>query len=76
MAKDEKKTIIVDDVKHNIDDLMQQQVAMVNHLQDLERKISNARFNVDQLTVGKEAFVKMLASSLKDDGETEVVAAE
>jgi hypothetical protein len=76
MAKDEKKTIIVDDVKHNIDDLTQQQVAMVNHLQDLERKISNARFNVDQLTVGKEAFVKMLASSLKDDGETEVVAAE
>jgi len=76
MAKDEKKTIIVDDVKHNIDDLTQQQVEMVNHLQDLERKISNARFNVDQLTVGKEAFVKMLASSLKDDGETEVVAAE
>ena len=76
MAKDEKKTIIVDDVKHNIDDLTQQQVAMVNHLQDLERKISNARFNVDQLTVGKEAFVKMLASSLKDDGETEVVTAE
>lgn len=76
MAKDEKKTIIVDGVKHNIEDLTEQQVAMVNHLQDLERKISNARFNVDQLTVGKDAFVNMLASSLKDDGETEVVAAE
>ena len=68
MAKDEKKTIIVDDVKHNLEDLTEQQVAMVNHLQDLERKISNARFNVDQLTVGKEAFVNMLAASLKDDG--------
>lgn len=68
MAKDEKKTIIVDDVKYNLEDLTEQQAAMVNHLQDLERKISNARFNVDQLTVGKDAFVNMLAASLKDDG--------
>jgi septal ring factor EnvC (AmiA/AmiB activator) len=71
MAKDEKKTITVNDQTHNIEDLSEQQVAMVNHLQDLERKISNARFNVDQLSVGREAFIKMLEESL-----SEVVAAE
>jgi len=73
MAKDEKKTITVNDQTHNLEDLNEQQLAMVNHLQDLERKISNARFNVDQLSVGKEAFIRMLEESLD---QSEVVAAE
>lgn len=64
MAKDEKKTITVNDQTHNIEDLNDQQLAMVNHLQDLERKLSNARFNVDQLSVGREAFIRLLEESL------------
>lgn len=64
MAKDEKKTITVNGVEHNVDDLNEQQVTMVNHIQDLDRKLSSARFNVDQLQVGREAFVNMLTSSL------------
>ncbi|MDB0024385.1 hypothetical protein N9E36_02805 [bacterium] len=66
MAKDEKKTITVNDQTHNLEDLNEQQVAMVNHLQDLERKISNARFNVDQLSVGREAFIRMLEESFNE----------
>ena len=66
MAKDEKKTITVNDQTHNVEDLNEQQVAMVNHLQDLERKISNARFNVDQLSVGKEAFIRLLEESFNE----------
>lgn len=66
MAKDEKKTITVNDQTHNLEDLNEQQVAMVNHLQDLERKISNARFNVDQLSVGKEAFIRLLEESFNE----------
>ena len=64
MAKDEKKTITVNDKTHNLEDLNDQQLAMVNHLQDLERKLSNARFNVDQLSVGREAFIRLLEESL------------
>ena len=66
MAKDEKKTITVNDQTHNVEDLTEQQVAMVNHLQDLDRKISNARFNVDQLSVGKEAFIRLLEESFNE----------
>ncbi len=66
MAKDEKKTITVNDQTHNLEDLNEQQVAMVNHLQDLERKISNARFNVDQLSVGREAFIRLLEESFNE----------
>ena len=71
MAKDEKKTITVNDVTHNIEDLNEQQLTMVNHLADLERKLSNARFNVDQLSVGREAFIELLTQSLAEPAETE-----
>jgi len=69
MAKDEKKTITVNNVEYNMDDLTAPQITMVNHIADLDRKLSSARFNVDQLQVGREAFVNMLTTSLeaKDD---------
>ena len=65
MAKDEKKTITVNDKDYNVEDLTDQQIAMVNHIADLDRKLSSARFNVDQLAVGREAFVNMLTASLE-----------
>jgi hypothetical protein len=65
MAKNENKTITVNDVEHNIEDLTEQQIAMVNHIADLDRKLSSARFNVDQLAFGREAFVNALARSLE-----------
>ena len=64
VAKNEKKTIIVNDVEHNIEDLNEQQIAMVNHISDLDKKLGNLGFNLDQLNVGREAFVNMLAASL------------
>ena len=69
MAKDEKKTITVNEKEYDVDSLTQEQVAMVNHIQDLDRKLSSARFNLDQLNVGREAFVNMLSSSLEAAAE-------
>ena len=66
MAKNENKTITVNDVEHNIEDLTEQQLAMVNHIADLDKKLGNLVFNMDQLKVGREAFVNMLASSFED----------
>ena len=65
MAKDEKKTITVNDVDYNLDDFTAEQSVMLNHIQDLDRKLSNAQFNLDQLMVGREAFVQRLAASLE-----------
>jgi hypothetical protein len=74
MAKDEKKTILVNDETYNVEDLTEQQLAMVNHISDLDRKLSSARFNLDQLMVGREAFVEMLTRSLAEKAkEPEVV---
>ena len=69
MAKNEKKTITVNDVEHNVDDLTEQQVAMVNHIADLDKKLGSLRFNIDQLNVGREAFVNMLSQSLDEPKE-------
>ena len=69
MAKNEKKTITVNDVEHNVDDLTEQQVAMVNHIADLDKKLGSLRFNMDQLNVGREAFVNMLTQSLDEPKE-------
>jgi cell division protein ZapA (FtsZ GTPase activity inhibitor) len=77
MAKDEKKTISVNDKEYNVDDLTPEQVAMVNHITDLDRKLGSARFNVDQLAFGREAFVNALAQSLEGTPENaQEVAAE
>ena len=69
MAKDENKTITVNDVEYNLDDFTQAQTTMLNHINDLDRKLANAQFNLDQLNVGREAFVKMLADSLENPVE-------
>ena len=69
MAKNENKTITVNDVEHNIEDLTEQQVAMVNHIADLDKKLGSLRFNIDQLNVGREAFVNMLSQSLDEPKE-------
>ena len=69
MAKDEKKTIVVNDVEYDVADLTEQQLAMVNHVSDLDRKLANARFNVDQLQVGRDPFVGMLTTSLEGVAE-------
>ena len=64
MGKNEKTPIVINEKEYLVEDLTQEQQAMVNHVADLDRKLSSARFNLDQLTVGREAFVNMLAQSL------------
>ena len=69
MGKNEKTPIVINDKEYVIEDLTQEQQTMVNHVADLDRKLSSARFNVDQLSVGREAFVNMLTKSLAESEE-------
>jgi hypothetical protein len=65
MSKDTGKTqIVLDDVEYIYEDMTPEQKLLVNHIQDLTRKIGEMSFSLDQLKVGKEAFFKMLKSSL------------
>jgi len=64
MAEKKTNTITINDVEYTEDQLTDQQKAMINHVADLDRKINSAQFNLDQLTVGKTAFVNMLTMSI------------
>jgi|TARA_B110000046_G_C12738809_1_gene291668 hypothetical protein len=65
--KEQPQKVKINDVDYNVDDLTQEQIAMVNHVADLDRKISSSQFNIDQLNVGRGAFMNMLTESLKDE---------
>ena len=65
MGNKEKTPITLDDVEYFYEDMNPQQQGLVNHIEDLNRKISSMAFNLDQLNVGKAAFVKMLKESLE-----------
>ena len=69
MSKNEKNLITINDKEHNIEDFTDEQKIMLNHINDLGRKLDNARFNLDQLAVGRDAFVSRLATSLEEQPE-------
>jgi hypothetical protein len=64
----EKKTtpITIDDVEYVFEDMKPEQQQMVNHIADLDRKIGSTQFNLEQLSVGKQAFIDMLKKSLAE----------
>ena len=65
MAEKQTQTITIDDVSYTEDQLTDQQKVMINHIGDLDRKIRSSQFNLDQLNVGRAAFMGMLKSSLE-----------
>ena len=74
----EKKTtpVVIDDQEYTFEDMNEQQKLLVNHVADLERKIKSAQFNIDQLSVGKDAFIQRLKTALEDTPENAQEAAE
>lgn len=74
----EKKTtpVVIDDVEYVLEDMTDTQQMMVSHLADLNRKIRSTQFNLDQLSVGRDAFMNALKQSLTEETtETEEEAA-
>ena len=70
-AEDKKAVITINDVDYTEDQLTDQQKVMINHIKSLQQKIGSSEFNLDQLKVGKEAFVNMLTASLEAPAEAE-----
>jgi len=66
MGKSEKTPVTVDGVEYAYEDMTDKQKAIINHIRDLDRKISSAQFNLEQMGVGRDAFVSMLKSDLEE----------
>jgi hypothetical protein len=64
MGKDKKTPVTVNGKEYQFEDMTPEQQMLTNHCFDLDRKIASAQFNLDQLSVGKDAFIKLLEESL------------
>lgn len=76
MAEKKTKTVSINGTDYTEDQLTDQQKVMINHVADLDRKIGSTQFNLDQLQVGKQAFMDMLTKSLEESDTAESVATE
>ena len=63
--KQKEQTITINDKEYNESDFTVEQVAMINHVSDLDRKIQSSQFNLEQLQFGRDAFMGKLTESLE-----------
>jgi hypothetical protein len=47
-----------------VNDFTDQQKILLEHVVDLDRKLNSAKFAVDQLQVGRDAFFNLLKTAL------------
>ena len=66
MGNEKKTPVTIDGVEYQFEDMTPEQQTLLNHVADLDRKLSSAKFNVDQLQVGRDAFFGMLKNALED----------
>ena len=71
MGKDNKPQMItINDVEYDATTFTDEQVIFTNHCLDLDKKIGNMNFQLQQLQVGKDSFLKMLTESLETVDES------
>ena len=71
MSKDNKPQMItINDVEYDATTFTDEQVIFTNHCLDLDKKIGNMNFQLQQLQVGKDSFLKMLTESLETVDES------
>jgi hypothetical protein len=64
MGEKQAKPITIDGIEYDTNDFTEEQVILTNHCLDLDRKIGSTQFQLQQLQVGKDAFLRMLKESL------------
>jgi hypothetical protein len=73
MGKNEKTPITVNDTEYFVDDMTDAQKTMLNHVNDLERKLANAQFNLDQLAMWPRCVCQYAQAQSLEVAEAEVV---
>tara|TARA_R100000152_G_C6743813_1_gene167530 strand:+ start:466 stop:705 length:240 start_codon:yes stop_codon:yes gene_type:complete len=72
----ENQVVVINDKEYKVSDFNEEQLMLVNHVADLDRKIAGSQFNLDQLQGGRKFFMKKLEKALQDDEIAEAVVAE
>jgi hypothetical protein len=64
-----KTQLMIDDKEYFYEDMTDEQKILVSHLTNLDQKINQAKFDLDQLSVAKDAFLTRLKTSLEVPSE-------
>ena len=67
-----KQTVVISGEEHNVADLSQEQVTLLNHVADLENKIRTISFSLDQAQGGRNYFMGLLTASMEAPAEEAV----
>ena len=59
-------SVTIDGIEYTEDQLSDQAKMCINHINSLDQKIGSAEFNLDQLRVGRNAFMDMLKGELEE----------
>ena len=59
-----KQTVVINGEEHNVADLSQEQIGLLNHVTDLENKIRQIGFSLDQTYGGRNHFMSLLTASM------------
>ena len=65
MGEKQAKPITIDGIEYDTNDFTEEQILLTNHCLDLDRKIGSTQFQLQQLQVGKDAFLGLLKKSLE-----------
>ena len=67
MENKKPQLVTIDGVEHDANSFNENQILLLNHCVDLDRKIGSTTFQLQQLQVGKDSFLKLLKDSLAAD---------
>ena len=73
---EESPKVVLNDVEYDVADFTDEQRVMVAHISNLDAKLADARFNIDQLSVARQAFVEMLVKAVDNQEVTDADYAE
>jgi len=69
--KKETAVINLDGKDYSVDNMNDKQKTIISHITDLTRKMESTQFNLQQMQVGKDAFVGLLKTELTEDENTD-----
>lgn len=65
MGNNKQTQITIDGTEYDIETFTDQQKILLEHCMDLDRKMNSCKYQLDQLSVGKDAFLGMLKKALE-----------
>jgi hypothetical protein len=72
MENKKPQIVTLDGVEFDANNFTEQQTLMLQHCIDLDRKIGSTTFQLQQLQVGKDSFLKLLKDDLANQSVQDI----